>query len=99
MENFCSQGGPFVKVCDAYVAGFFNAQDFALEQPDYIKGIELLKEMGVTPELEAKILEKKGDVFAILQLIREEDHDLLAKYETGQLSPSGAGDDHVRGSQ
>ena len=51
--------------------------------------------MGVTRELEAKILEKRDDVFTILQLIREEDTDLLAKWETDQPSPSGAGDDHA----
>ena len=48
--------------------------------------------MGVTPELEANILEKRGDVLAILQLIREEDPDLLAKWEKGQPSFSGADD-------
>ena len=97
MENFCSQGGHFRKICDAYIVSFFKAQDLVLEhlpieQKDNVKGIELPKEMGVTPELEAKILEKWGDFFAILQLIREEDPNLLAKWEAGQSSPAGADD-------
>ena len=49
--------------------------------------------MGVSPDLEAKILEKRGDPFAILQLIRDEDADLLAKWETGQASEFGGEDD------
>ena len=53
--------------------------------------------MGVTLKLEAKILEKRGDVFAILQLIKEEDPDILAKWETCQPSPSGADDDPAGG--
>ena len=64
----------------------------ALGQLDNLEGIELPTEMGVTPEIEDKILEKRGDVLAILQLIREEEPDLLAKWETGQPSSFGADD-------
>ena len=49
--------------------------------------------MGVAPDLEAKILEKRGDAFAILKLSREEDPDLLAKWEIGQASDFGGEDD------
>ena len=51
--------------------------------------------MGVTLKLEARILEKRGDVLAILQLIREEEPDLLAKWERGQPSSSGADDSGI----
>ena len=84
------RGGHFAKIYDPYVAGFYKARDLALDQPDNLEGIELPKEMCVTPELEAKILEKRGDVLAILQLIREEGPGLLAKWDMGQPSSSGA---------
>ena len=92
VENFCAHGGHFAKICDAYVVGFYKALNLALDQFDNLEGVEFPKEMGVTPELEAKILKKKGNVLAILQLIREEDPDLLAKWEIGQLSSSEADD-------
>ena len=92
VESLCAQGGHFAKISNAYVAGFFKPRDLAMDQPNNIEGIELPTDMGVTPELEAKILEKRGDILAILQLIREEEPDLLEKWETGQPSPSRAGD-------
>ena len=91
VEDFCAQGGPLVKVSDAFVAGFFKCQELALQQPDNLEGLELPSDMGVTPELEARILEKRGDVLAILQLIREEEPDLLEKWETGKPSPGDGG--------
>ena len=39
------------------------------------------------PELEAKIAEKRSDALVILQLIRAEEPDVLAKWETGLPSP------------
>ena len=96
VERFCSMEGPFVKICDSFMAGFLRAQELALQQPDNIADLYLPKDMGVALELEAKILEKRGDAFAILQLIREEDPDLLAKWETCQASEVG-GEDDARG--
>ena len=98
VEKFCSMEGPFVKICDSFVAGFLRAQELALQQPDKVSSLELPKDMGVSPDLEAKILEKKGDAFAILQLIREEEPDLLARWETGQ-APEFGGEDNVGGGQ
>ena len=46
----------------------------------------------MSPDIEAKILEKRGDAFAILQFIRGQDPDLLAKWETGQASEAGDDD-------
>lgn len=51
--------------------------------------------MAMTPELAAKIAKKRGDAFAILQLTMEKDPNLLAKWETGMPSLSGANDDDV----
>lgn len=79
MENFCTQGGPFAKISDVYVAAFFKFQELTLNQSNNIKGVELPIDMGVTPELEVKILEKSDDVISILQPIREEEPDLLEK--------------------
>lgn len=47
--------------------------------------------MEVTPEMEEKIATKRGGALAILQLIREKDPDLSAKWEIGLPSPSQAG--------
>lgn len=52
--------------------------------------IDIPAKLDITSELEAKIAEKRPDAFAILQLIRAEDPDVLAKWETGLGSPSGA---------
>lgn len=79
------------------MAGFYKAPDLALDQLDNLKGIKLPKDMGVTLELEAKILEKRGDVLSIIQLIREEDPDLLEKWEAGLPSPSRADGDSAGG--
>ncbi|KAM7490485.1 hypothetical protein LguiA_033406 [Lonicera macranthoides] len=57
--------------------------------------------MGVTSELEAKILEKRAYVLAIIQLIKEEEPSLLEKWEIGKPSPfrdDANGDDCFRGS-
>ena len=75
------------------MAGFLKAQELALQQPDKVSQLELPSDMGVSPDLEAKILEKWGDAFAILQLIREENPDLLAKWETSQAFELGDEDD------
>ena len=66
VEKFCSMEGPLEKICDSFVAGFLMAQELALQQPKNIAGLELPKHMGVAPNLEAKILENRGDAFAIL---------------------------------
>lgn len=47
-------------------------------------------ELDVTPELEAKIAENKFDAFATIQLIRAEDPNVLAKWETCLASSSRA---------
>ena len=73
-----------MKICDSFVAGFLRAQELALQQPDRVADLELPKDMGVSLDLKARILKKRGDAIAILQLIREGDPDLLAKWETGQ---------------
>ncbi|KAM7470400.1 hypothetical protein LguiA_008583 [Lonicera macranthoides] len=86
IENFCTQEGPLMKISDAFISGFFKYQELALQQPDNLEGIELLADMGATPELEARILEKRGDVLAILQLIREEEPDLLKVWEARKPS-------------
>lgn len=72
IEKLCAQGALFANIGNMYVAGFLKCQELAQQQPNNFEGIELPIAMGLTPELEARILEKRGDVFAILQLIREE---------------------------
>ena len=91
MENFCGQERSLVKISDSYVAGFLKVQELALKHPNNILDIDIPVEMDMGPELEAKIAEKMGDVLAILQLIKKEDPDILAKWETGLSSPSGVG--------
>ena len=73
MEDFCDREGPFVRICDSYVVDFCKCKELALKQPEDIMGVEVLTELDVTLELEAKIFEKRPDAFAILQLIRAED--------------------------
>ncbi|KAM7516559.1 hypothetical protein LguiA_006142 [Lonicera macranthoides] len=79
VESFCAQERPLTKISDAYMTGFFKCQELTLQQPDNIEGIEIPINKGVTPEIETKILEKKEDVLAILQLIREKEPDILEK--------------------
>lgn len=43
----------------------------------------------MTSELEVKISEKRPDAVAILLLIRAEEPDVLAKWETGLPTPTG----------
>ena len=103
MDNLCLMEGPSLKLCDSFTAGFLRAQQLALEQldpghplEDKILNLEFPKTMGVSPEIEAKVLEKRGDAFDVLQFIREHDPDLLARWETGQTSEV-VGGDNVRG--
>ena len=98
VEKFCSMEGPLVKICDPFVAGFLRAQEVALQQPDKVAQLEPPSDKGVSPDLEARILEKRGDAFAILQLIREEDPDLLARWDTGH-APEFGGEDDAGGGQ
>ena len=103
VENFCLMEGPSLKLCDSFTAGFLRAQQLALEQlepghplEDKILNLEFPKTMGVSPEMEAKILERRGDAFAVLQFIKEQDPDILARWEPGQTS-GATGDDGAEG--
>ncbi|KAM7471634.1 hypothetical protein LguiA_009817 [Lonicera macranthoides] len=59
VESFCAQEAPLAKINNAYVVGFFKCQKLALQQLGNLEGLELPSDAGVTPELEAKILEKR----------------------------------------
>ncbi|KAM7513687.1 hypothetical protein LguiA_003270 [Lonicera macranthoides] len=52
-----------------------------------LEDLEVPSEIDVTPNLEAKIVEKMGDALAVLQLIRAEELDVLTKWDTGEPSP------------
>ena len=97
--NLYGQEGPLVKISDFYVAGFLKAQEVAYKHPDNILGIDIPMEMDVGPKLEESIAEKRGDALAVLQLIRKEDPNILANWETGLSSPSGVGAENDGGAQ
>lgn len=83
-----------MKICDSYVVSFYKCKELVLQQPKDIAGVEVPTEPEVILELEAKMAERRPDAFAIVQLIRAEDPDVLAKWEIGLPSPSGfSGDD------
>ena len=83
VEDFGGCEGPFVRICDSYVVGFYKCKEVVLQQSKYIMGVEVPIELDVAPELESKIVEKRPDAFAILQLVKAEDPNVLAKWETG----------------
>ena len=56
------------------------------------EGLEAQAELK-NKEIEDLQTKKRGDAFAILQLIREDDPDLLAKWETTQAPELGGEDD------
>ncbi|KAM7497430.1 hypothetical protein LguiA_021844 [Lonicera macranthoides] len=54
-------------------------------------GVQVPSEIEVTPKLESKIDERRGDALAVLQLIRAEEPNVLTKWETGESSTSRSG--------
>ncbi|KAM7506983.1 hypothetical protein LguiA_017436 [Lonicera macranthoides] len=69
-----------------------RCKELAMQQPEELDELEAPSEINVTPELEAKIAEKRSDALAVLHLIRAEEPDVLTKWETSESSPSQAGD-------
>lgn len=93
VEDFCNAEGPLQKISDSFIAGFYTCKETALQHPDGIADLEVPSEIDVAPELEVKISEKRGDSLAILQLLRAEEPDIQAKWETGDPSPSKVGEE------
>ena len=96
MEDFYGCEGPFLKISNSFVIGFYKCKELALQRFENLENIEFPLEIEVTPELEAKTAEKRPDALAILQLIRAEEPDMLAeepdmleKWETRLPSASG----------
>ena len=89
VEDFCGCEGPFMRILDSFVTGFYKCKELALQRLDDLENLEVPLKIEVTLELEAKITEKRPDALAILQLIKAEEPDVLAKWETRLLSPSG----------
>ena len=88
-----------MRISNSYVASFYKAKEFALNQPVDIMGIEVPSELDMTLELKVKVVKKRPDAFAILQLIRKEDYGILAKWEIGLPFPSGANAEDDGGTQ
>ncbi|KAM7462124.1 hypothetical protein LguiA_030245 [Lonicera macranthoides] len=65
VEDFCSSEGPLLRISDSFVTGFYKYKELALQRPEELEELEAPSEIGVTPQLETKIAEKRSDAFAI----------------------------------
>ena len=88
IEEFCNSDQPWLKIMDSFVVGFLMCKAAALEDPNHLEDLTIPSEFDLTFEMDKAFKEMRFDAVAVLQYIRENAPELLAKWEGGVASPS-----------